>query len=248
MTLAHVGDVLMAGTYGGGLEINVPVENRKAIGEMRCRLVLLGLAYHANKESLAWPSARTLGEELKIPESKVRVALRVLEEDGWIRQVAGYRPGKRGTTYLLILPSFTDPNNSVDANGPHLVTQLVAQEDPQVFAQEDPQRSTQLGTPACDKEEVKVKHKDKYETETLRSEKVSKIDLGFMEFWRAYPKCVDHGRTQNTWKIAITKAPQDMIISAAERYAVEVADTDEQYIAHPANWLFQERWTDEYEE
>ena len=248
MTLAHVGDVLMAGTNGGGLEINVLAENRKAIGEMRCRLVLLGLAYHANKESLAWPSARTLGEELKIPESKVRVALRVLEEDGWIRQVAGYKPGKRGTTYLLILPSFTDPNNSVDANGPHLVTQLVAQGDTQVFAQDVSQRSAQLGTPACDKEEVKVKHKDKYETETLRSEKVSKIDLGFMEFWRAYPKCVDHGRTQNMWRLAITKAPQDMIITAAERYAVEVADTDEQYISHPANWLFWERWTDEYED
>jgi hypothetical protein len=110
------------------------------------------------------------------------------------------------------------------------------------------QRSTQLGTPACDKEEVKVKHKDKYETETLRPEKVSKIDLGFTEFWRVYPKSVDHGRTQNMWRLAITKAPQDVIIAAAERYAAEVADTDEEYIAHPANWLFQERWTDEYEE
>ena len=248
MTLAHVGDVLMAGTNGGGLEINVLAENRKAIGEMRCRLVLLGLAYHANKESLAWPSARTLGEELKIPESKVRVALRVLEEDGWIRQVAGYKPGKRGTTYLLILPSFTDPNNSVDANGPHLVTQLVAQGDTQVFAQDVSQRSTQLGTPACDKEEVIVKHKYKYETETLRSEKVSKIDLGFMEFWRVYPKKVEEGRSRVEWKKAVTKASQELIIASAAEYAFQSIDRDEIYICSPANWLYGERWTDEYEE
>lgn len=211
MTLAHVGDVLMAGTYGGGLEINVPVENKKAISEMRCRLVLLGLAYHANNKSFAWPSARTLGEELKIPESKVRVALKILEQDGWIKFVGGYKPGIRGKTYLLTLPSFTDPNNTVDANSPHLVTQVVTHGDTQVMTEDVAQRNTQLGTPACDKEEVKVKHKEKEEI-LLTFELATDL---FQAFWDCYPrKSSPDKKARAEWNLVIEKVGITTVTSA----------------------------------
>ena len=254
MVLAHLGDVLMGGADGTSLEIIVPPDKKRSLGEMRCRLVLIGLSYHANKDSYAWPSARTLGEELNMPESKVRVALEVLEENGWIKKVSGYKPGSHGTKYQLTLPSFSDPNEEVEASGTHLITQIQPHENLPIPPEYVLQISTQVGTPACDKEEEKEEDLNKYKfeqlTHALVQKKVSKRDSDFQKFWSAYPKKVDPGRTQNMWNVAITKAPIDMIIAAAERYAfeVEVADTDEQYIAHPSNWLFQERWTDEDED
>lgn len=67
----------------------------------------------------------------------------------------------------------------------------------------------------------------------------------FVEFYeRAYPRREGRGAARKAWAKAIAKAPPDVIIAAARRYA-EDPNREPAYTAHASTWLNQERWADD---
>lgn len=72
-------------------------------------------------------------------------------------------------------------------------------------------------------------------------------ERSFDEFWSIYPRHVAKGGARKAWTTALRKAAAEQLITGARRYAerVKAERTPERYVAHPATWLNQERWTDE---
>lgn len=68
-------------------------------------------------------------------------------------------------------------------------------------------------------------------------------DPGFMAFWDAYPRKTAKGSARRAWSRAVTVAPVDVIVAAAQRYAQD-PNREDQFTAHPATWLNGERWAD----
>jgi hypothetical protein len=64
-------------------------------------------------------------------------------------------------------------------------------------------------------------------------------------FWSVYPVRLAKGAAEKAWKAAIKKHMPDKIIESARIFAAQQFGKDQQYIAHPATWLNQERWNDE---
>ena len=231
---AHISDVLMGGKNGSALEIiRSSEEHRRALGEMTVRLVLLALAYHANKDSLAWPSLKTLEKETGIDERKVRVALEVLQENSWIKKVAGHKPGKAGVKYLLTLPSFIDPEDSIEASSTHLVTHSPTQDLTQLSTHEVTRISPQPRTLACDEEEVKYEYKN-------QEELLSFFELAtdpFVAFWFCYPrKSSIEKRAHAEWKFVVASVGLSAVVSAlAQLLSAPLQNSDDYQPAHA--WL-----------
>ena len=231
---SHISDVLMGGEDGDALEIIISSKkHKKSLGDMTVRLVLLALAYHANKDSLAWPSLKTLEKETGIDERKVRVALEVLQENSWIKKVAGHKPGKAGVKYLLTLPSFIDPEDSIEASSTHLVTHSPTQDLTQLSTHEVTRTITQPRTLACDKEEVKYEYKNQEELLLFFE---SATDP-FAAFWFCYPrKSSVRKNAQAKWKTVIPSVGVSAVVSAlAQLLSAPLQNSDDYQPAHA--WL-----------
>jgi hypothetical protein len=67
----------------------------------------------------------------------------------------------------------------------------------------------------------------------------------FERFWIVCPRKAGKGKARRQFeKICETVSPE-ILIEAMNRYAAVRRDQDLQYTAHPATWLYQERWLDE---
>ena len=68
----------------------------------------------------------------------------------------------------------------------------------------------------------------------------------FPEFWKIYPNKKAKQPALKAWKKAIKKARADVIIAGAAGYAayVKAQNKDLEFVAYPATWLNQERYTD----
>lgn len=62
----------------------------------------------------------------------------------------------------------------------------------------------------------------------------------FDKFWDVYPSKKDKGQARKAFKAALKKTSLDVIIEAAEAYAIAKAGS--QYIKYPATWLNAEAW------
>lgn len=73
------------------------------------------------------------------------------------------------------------------------------------------------------------------------------IEDKFEEFWRIYPRRIAKANAKKSWDRAVEKMKLDpeAILKGAERYRRDTAGKEEQYIAHAATWLNQQRWLDE---
>lgn len=71
------------------------------------------------------------------------------------------------------------------------------------------------------------------------------ISLDFEEFWSVVPRKVGKGAARAKYEAALKKTDAATLFAAMKAYAETRAGQDEQYTAHPATWLNQERWTDE---
>lgn len=108
MAHVHLDDAFRGGPNGGALSIQVPGRFSREVGDKPVRLVFLALCFHANEKNLAWPSIKTLSEETSIAERKVRICLKVLEENQLIVRVGKAVPRKSGVEYRICTPSVED--------------------------------------------------------------------------------------------------------------------------------------------
>ena len=75
------------------------------------------------------------------------------------------------------------------------------------------------------------------------------LEERFEEFWKLYPRKISKAKAKLRFQSALKKTSSDVILQGVKNYLkeIEIKKTDEQYIAHPATWLNQERWNDEYQ-
>lgn len=95
-------------------------------------------------------------------------------------------------------------------------------------------------------------------TATRSRREVGDTDPQWVEFWSVYPKRVGKGAARKAWTKAIGKAPVEDLLDATRRFANQVdqrvrtqrvvaGEDPRAFIPHPATWLNQERWSDEYQ-
>ncbi len=70
------------------------------------------------------------------------------------------------------------------------------------------------------------------------------VMAAFDAFWLAYPSKVGKGAARTAWGRAVRKATPTEIIDGVVRYC-STERVRAGYVANPATWLNQERWTDE---
>jgi len=78
---------------------------------------------------------------------------------------------------------------------------------------------------------------------------VASANVGFDDFWIAYPRKVAKGAARRAFTQALKLASAEEIIAGAQTFAQHVRSeqTEPKYIPHPATWLNGERWDDELE-
>lgn len=69
----------------------------------------------------------------------------------------------------------------------------------------------------------------------------------FDQFWALYPRRVAKETARKALEKALKKVDLATILQGVRHYVEEVKETERQFIAHPATWLNQQRWDDEYE-
>lgn len=235
MALQHIAVVLYGGDLGDGIPVIVPDKYSKQVGERLVRMVLLVLAYHANKSDIAYPTAATVASALHLDEGKVRCALRVLQDptNGYIRKVGSYKVHSHGTKYQLCLPDGED----VDLQGDGVVFPSTDE----LCTAKDVSSESTCSTPAYDKEEVKKKPKRR-RTLTLNDDDLAQFEL----FWEIYPRKEMKDQALSRWVYSLSKATGEKIIDGANRFALDQKYADEEFIPLAKNWLYWERWLDEY--
>ena len=77
--------------------------------------------------------------------------------------------------------------------------------------------------------------------------KPSVFESQFDDWWALTPKKVGKGQARLKFKAALKKTDFQTLKAGIIRYARQVAGQDVSYIAHPATWLYGERWLDEIE-
>jgi hypothetical protein len=78
-------------------------------------------------------------------------------------------------------------------------------------------------------------------TELLKRGLIDKFET----FWRCYPRRVGKGKAREKFKDAIKKTSLETMLNAITKY---VANKPERVdYKHPATWLYQECWDDEWE-
>jgi hypothetical protein len=69
----------------------------------------------------------------------------------------------------------------------------------------------------------------------------------FEHFWAVYPRREKKEAARTEFLAAVEAGTNpNLIVTVAGRYAVSVAGKEARYIAGPANWLRDKRWTDDY--
>jgi hypothetical protein len=74
-------------------------------------------------------------------------------------------------------------------------------------------------------------------------------EVTFESFWIRYPRRMGKGAARRMYERAIKIASHDDIMTGLERFIeAEPWHGELKYCPHPATWLFQERWEDDYAE
>lgn len=89
------------------IELVARAKKTRLKGDSTAKLLLIVLADYANDEGMAWPSVRTLTEEVEKQDRQIQRALRKLEDMGLIRLgdqrlTRNYPKGQRPTVYEVL--------------------------------------------------------------------------------------------------------------------------------------------------
>lgn len=215
-------------------------------------LVLLCLADHADDNGVCWPSIPRIAERARCTERWCRDVIGELEKKGHLEREL--RPGQT-TKYRIVFPmdlvptpepQFT-PEETSPLNPSSPLPRNPSSGDPGTpvpMNHQEPsvEPSSSVDSPPCAED---------YQPMALVGEHVTEEEpkSGFERFWEAFPKREKKIVTKAAWDAAIKGgADPDQIVTGAAGYARQCQQLkrDEQYIAFPANWLREERWTDEY--
>lgn len=192
-----------------------------------------------NETGKCWPSIKTLADALQCEETTVRRGLKQLEANSFILiKGRGGRSGDHGipNIYTLINPSksATLADKQPLQIGASTLAHLSS--NPGTFAgQTCLKNSSQELTSNAPRLERSngIKISDSQTTSPLQ---------GFERFWHVYPWQVGRKKAERAWQMALKRAPEEIIVKGAIAYSKK---SDDRRWMNPANWLKEERWTDQ---
>ncbi|WP_441260819.1 helix-turn-helix transcriptional regulator [Bradyrhizobium sp. 521_C7_N1_3] len=207
----------------------------------------------------AWMSQATLARDLGMPERTVRYALSALVDDG---HLVTKRRGKKETNlYHLQLKNSESDRQAVADHEPRDrqptathpgVTGKNQQSDRQESARVtgNPLPPNPLNEPL--EEPIELRNSlqlDLVDEDSRRRdpESPSYTDSDFEKWWAQVPRKVAKGAAAMLYRHIVDKgeATPGQLMAGMLRYAAEVANREQRYIAHPSTWLSQGRWSDE---
>lgn len=212
-------------------------------------LILCAMAETAHDDGTeARASQATYARYARCSERTLRRHLKAMEAAGVIIRgdqslVAHLRPDRRPVVWDLNMPRtgghFDRPVTGVRSIG----------ERGDTYARSDRTRVADKPKPEPSlKNEPSTLFADPPSNATASTPPVS--DRDFDEFWTAYPKKVGKPAAKTKWRAAVKRGadPQHIIRFAAEQAAIwQRHQKDPQYIPHPATWLGQARYLDEFD-
>jgi hypothetical protein len=82
---------------------------------------------------------------------------------------------------------------------------------------------------------------------SVAGRRTSENDADFEQWWQQVPRKVGKAAAAKLYRRIVERreATVEMLTAGILRYAAEVANREERYIAHPSTWLSQGRWNDE---
>lgn len=203
--------------------ITVSLNHSRAKGSTK--LVLIGIANH-HSDNGAWPSVKTLAGYANLSERRIQQALTELVDLGELSIEAqgggGYQQYKTNRYWItLTCPAecggFPGHKSGVKPASPRGEARFVSGVKP---AAPEPLRETEKNT---------YKSADEFET-----------------FWKQYPRGEGKASAEKAYRKALGKISHADLMVALQRYKAH--NTKHQIIfAHASTWLFQERWSDEYD-
>lgn len=233
------------------------------------RLIMLVLSDMADAKTAEIPESHTpslpdLVSQTGLGEATVKRHLSALEDLGWLvrmRPTAGEQARHKPTRYRLALPAGgseraparaqSEPSVQVSGaqSGPGRGLTVIrpgAQSGPPYIEANDPynqlhdQTHTSGGAP--DGALFAVDAPAQPKPQKANSAAIAK---GFERFWKVYPKKVGKPAALRAWTKAIKNgADAEIVIAAAEFYALERRGTESRYLKNPQGWLNDGRWQD----
>ena len=103
-------------------------------------------------------------------------------------------------------------------------------------------------TKSADASATKTKTKTKEEEEPAKavSKKASPAESDFPDWYTLYPLHKGRKAALKAYLLARKEVSAADLLAGAQRYASAMTGTEPRFIAHPATWLNQGRWNDEY--
>lgn len=223
------------------------------------KLVLVGLADHANDAAECWPSIERLRQVASLTHPRhVYAALDKLIAAGLVTRES--RPGKR-SRFRLHLPCTPDasvtPDGGVTPDGAVTSPLTEASRVPltpasltpdasvtQTVTEPSGEPSVNRHTPAEGGERVSAPLA-RAATKSTRQASPAAGDERFARFWEAYPRKVAKGRARKAWqKLAPDAALTDSILDALAWQRTGDTWRTPRFIPHPGTYLSDRRWED----
>jgi hypothetical protein len=173
--------------------------------------------------------------------ANVSRGLSALEKQGLIHR---YEVGGKGYLVIVTWKSHQKVDHPQDSRFPDPADAVTsANGEPELFANvRDPlARTSESFAPRSGNMEHGSGNREQVETRPTQAP--TEPDR-FPEFWSIYPRKVKRPQAAKAYTAARKKAPQDVILAGAQRYANDRNLPETSYIPHPSTWLNGECWND----
>lgn len=214
------------------------------------KLLLWQLADRHNKDTKRCdPSQDGLAEDCEMSRSSVVRHLEELERRGLIQRVTGVHPRTKRqlrTSYLLGCDhDLTVPDLSAKAvcqNETRLEDEAVCQNEKRAVCQRTPEPCVKNGESRVSNWNSNLVREPVTQPDAPAA--AGGDDLGFDDFWDAFPNRVDRKFAEAAWDVALDAgADASTIIAAARSYASSDV-VKRGFPKKPQNWLAAENWHD----
>jgi hypothetical protein len=227
--------------------------------------VRLSPDFNEEKGGMAWPSCKTMADDIGKSEGTVINAIRAMQARGHLRVEWGQQGRGHSNHYWMIekgqqVDLFEDVKpQPVDVFEPQK-TSISAPGKPQ-STNRKPQLSKRKPQPV--EETLSKTHRriiegesdspaDRFAKKKTRptsrprpKENGGGADAAFERFWAVYPKHVAKDAARRAFAKAIKRVDLETLIAGAQRYAVARRGQEDRYTKHPGTWLNGGCWEDE---
>jgi len=189
-------------------------------------------ATYADEKGYCWPSTSTVSEALGISVNTTQRLIKELVQNGVIDRSPQY-----GATGVQVSSS----------------TRLLDVVIPKAYSRPDEDTPPSVGdttppsvgdSPPVDGGQTRPIEQDQ-EQELLLTAANATPSVGFDDWWRVVPRKVAKGAAARAWRAAMKETTAEQVIEATRKGIGWNLAAGEQYVPHPATWLWAQRWLDE---